>query len=508
MKPPKVSTPFVRYIAIRALMALLLFMTLAAWSMGSAVGGSPDEGFVLTSIWCGKTGETPFCRQDPENPNAVIVPTMVREPYACYNEPGQAYSAGCQESIRYTEGPPGKYNTEDLYPDRYFDITRSFVGADVEESVVKIRLFNSFIAAVMILSSLSLDRKRDLDWLITLLAVLAPVTTFFISSVNTSSWLLIGAIGFVIAFSSVIRNRRKIFMLIPASAITIFSYWLANSSRHESKYILLFLAATAIYYEFLHTNLRPRRIALLVIGPILIFMYVLLKYVQKVHGDLNIFDNQIFETYETFTLTTNDLLLSNFIDLPKFIMGFFGGWGLGWFELELTQIVYLFSLQAFVLLAVFIFQKSRNIHRTIFVACFTIMCIAILYSNQQAKSEIGNVIQPRYFLPFFLGILLLGALNKTVRYPISIVISVAILATISNSISLRDTIRRYTTGQDVFSTKSLNSPREWWWNFGPQPETVWIVGSLAFAALFALIIYERQNEVISIPKSSTAEISD
>ena len=264
----------------------------------------------------------------------------------------------------------------------------------------------------------------------------------------------------------------------------------------------------AIYYEFLHINLRPRRIAVLVIGPILIFMYVLLEYVQKVHGDLNIFDNQIYETRETLTLTTNDLLFSNFINLPKFIMGFFGGWGLGWFEIELTVIVYLFSLQSFVLLAVFIFQKSRNIHRIIFVACFTFMCSAILYSNQQAKSEIGNVVQPRYFLPLFLGILLLGALNKTVRYPISIVISVAILATIANSISLRDTMRRYTTGQDVFSTKSLNSPREWWWNFGPQPETVWIIGSLAFAALFALTIYERRNEEISTPKSPTAEFSD
>ena len=229
---------------------------------------------------------------------------------------------------------------------------------------------------------------------------------------------------------------------------------------------------------------------------------------QKVHGALNIFNNQIFETYETFTLTTNDLLLSNFIDLPKFIMGFFGGWGLGWFELELTQTVYFFSLQAFVLLAVFIFQKSRIPHRIIFVACFTIMCTAILYSNQQAKSEIGNVIQPRYFLPLFLGILILGTLNKTVRYPISVVLTVAILATIANSISLRDTMRRYTTGQDVFSTKSLNSPREWWWNFGPQPETVWIIGSLAFAALFALTIYERRNEEISTPKSPTAEFSD
>jgi hypothetical protein len=122
------------------------------------------------------------------------------------------------------------------------------------------------------------------------------------------------------------------------------------------------------------------------------------------------------------------------------------------------------------------------------------MCVAILYANQQQFSKIGEFIQPRYFLPFFLGIVIIAAANKNARFPNSLVLTVAILATISNSIALRDTIRRYTTGQDVFISISLNNPREWWWNFGPAPETVWLIGSLAFAMLFAVIIYERKHE--------------
>ena len=128
---------------------------------------------------------------------------------------------------------------------------------------------------------------------------------------------------------------------------------------------------------------------------------------------------------------------------------------------------------------------------------FTIMCIAILYANQQALSRIGGVVQPRYFLPFFLGLVIINAAYKTVRYPNSLVITVAILATISNSIALRNTIRRYTTGQDEFISKSLNNPIEWWWQFGPQPETVWLVGTLAFAALFVVLIFERQNKILN-----------
>ena len=137
------------------------------------------------------------------------------------------------------------------------------------------------------------------------------------------------------------------------------------------------------------------------------------------------------------------------------------------------------------------------------------MCIAILYANQQTFTPIGQVIQPRYFLPFFLGLVIINAAYKTVRCPNSLVITVAILATISNSIALRDTIRRYTTGQDVFISKSLNNPIEWWWQFGPQPETVWLIGTLAFAALWTILIYERNRDAeIETQQSPTAELAN
>ncbi|MGA1240717.1 MAG: DUF2142 domain-containing protein, partial [Ilumatobacteraceae bacterium] len=241
---------------------------------------------------------------------------------------------------------------------------------------------------------------------------------------------------------------------------------------------------------------------------ILPLIYLIYNYFADVYGRVNIFDDPRFEVTEGITTTANDLLLQNFVNLPRFIMGFFGGWGLGWFELELTHTIWLFTSQAFLLTTVFALRKSSNAHRLIFGALFTMMCIAILYANQQTFSKVGNVIQPRYFLPFFLGIVIIAAANKTERYPNSLVITVAILATISNSIALRDTIRRYTTGQDVFISKSLNNPIEWWWQFGPQPETVWLTGTLAFAALWAILIYDRNKEELNAPNSPTPELAN
>ncbi|MGA1040320.1 MAG: DUF2142 domain-containing protein, partial [Ilumatobacteraceae bacterium] len=256
----------------------------------------------------------------------------------------------------------------------------------------------------------------------------------------------------------------------------------------------------------------PRRLkltkkAVLMVSAIMPVIYLIFGYFSRPFDPINIFNDPRVEVSEGITTTANNLLVNNIITLPRFITGFFGSWGLGWFELELTQTVWLFTLQAFLLVIGFALRKSSNTHRLIFGALFAIMCLAILYANQQKFGKIGEYIQPRYFLPFFLGIVIIAAANKTERYPNSLVITVAILATISNSIALRDTIRRYTTGQDVFISKSLNNPIEWWWQFGPQPETVWLTGTLAFAALWALLIYDRNKEELNAPNSPTPELA-
>ncbi|MFZ9590368.1 MAG: DUF2142 domain-containing protein [Ilumatobacteraceae bacterium] len=506
MRAPKISKSFARFIAIRALMALLLFMTLAAWSMGSAVGSSPDEDYVLTSIWCGTEGNPPYCRKDPDRYWGMILPIMAAEPQLCYVRTGQDISAKCQEGI-YNQEISTELLNRGLNPKRYFDVQRSFVGADVEASVVKMRLLNSFLAAVLIISASAFFWKKNSELLLAWLAVIAPVTSYFIASVNTSSWNLIGVTIFAITFFSALRNREDPMLSIPAGAAALFAVWFTNSSRYEGKYVILLLAAAILYSEFAPKNLKFTKKTALISLAILPLIYLIYNYFADVYGRVNIFDDPRFEVTEGITTTANNLLLQNFVNLPRFIMGFFGGWGLGWFELELTHTVWLFTSQAFLLTTVFALRKSSNAHRLIFGALFTMMCIAILYANQQTFSKVGNVIQPRYFLPFFLRIVIIAAANKTERYPNSLVITVAILATISNSIALRDTIRRYTTGQDVFISKSLNNPIEWWWQFGPQPETVWLTGTLAFAALWAILIYDRNKEELNAPNSPTPELA-
>jgi hypothetical protein len=505
----KISKSFARFIAIRALMALLLFMTLAAWSMGSAVGSSPDEDYVLTSIWCGTEGNPPYCHKDPDRLDAMILPIMAAEPSLCFRQLGQDSSAKCQESIQDQKISTDFYNSADLYPAEYLSSARIFVGVDVEASVAKMRLFNSFLAAVLIISASAFFWKENSDSLLAWLAVAAPVTSYFIASVNTSSWTLIGTTCFTLTSIAALKNRERPKIWLPAIALALVALWFTNSSRYEGKYVLLLLAMAVLNSEFIPKNFKVTKKSVLIGLASLPAIYLIFGYFSKSYGaGVNIFNDPRIDVSEGVTTTANNLLVNNIITLPRFITGFFGSWGLGWFELELTQTVWLFTFQAFLLVISFALRKSRNFHRLTFGALFAIMCIAILYANQQRFAKVGEYIQPRYFLPFFLGIVIIAAANKTERYPNSLVITVAILATISNSIALRDTIRRYTTGQDVFISKSLNNPIEWWWQFGPQPETVWLIGTLAFAALWALLIYDRNKNEIDSPNSPAPELAN
>ena len=519
-----------RSLFVGLLTVILLSITFGSWAVGSAIGSSPDEDNVLTTIWCGKNAAnlratdalrinrettkfdggvkpaTEFCRYDPKNYKYHLIPSLVAAPQQCYLSAGQDTSASCQKSVR--EFTVRKF-FEAAVETNYISVARVFVGVDVEASVAKMRLFNSFLAAVLIISASAFFWKKNSDLLLAWLAVIAPVTTFFIGSVNTSSWTLIGTSCFTFAFVAVLKNRRHSKIWLPACALSIFALWFTNSSRYEGKYIILLLAAAILYSEFAPRRLKLTKKTALMLSAILPVIYLIFGYFSKPFAaGVNVFNDPRVEVSEGITTTANNLLVNNIITLPRFITGFFGSWGLGWFELELTSTVWLFSLQAFLLVVGFALRKSSNIHRLIFGALFAMMCVAILYANQQKFGKIGEYIQPRYFLPFFLGIVIIAAANKTERYPNSLVITVAILATISNSIALRDTIRRYTTGQDVFISKSLNNPIEWWWQFGPQPETVWLIGTLAFAALWALLIYDRNKNEADTPNSPTPELTN
>ena len=482
-------------------MALLLFMTLAAWSMGSAVGSSNDEDFVLTTIWCGsseKTGATPYCRPDPNRPGAMIAPGLVVEPERCFDHvvAGNYASAACQNGLRKEE-----FSTDRLdrgyHPHGFPNVMRFFVEGSVEKSVLQMRLFNSFLAAVLIISALSINQRKTNDAQLTWIVVATPMALFHIGSVHNSSWIFTGTACFTLTFTALLRNRSIQKLWIPAALLTLLAIWLTISSRSEGKYTLILLAGLILISEFPPKSLTLSKKKILIMigsGGVAILVYQRIPWFRS--GE--VFNGQRILPERAFPHTAYDLLLNNSLSLPSYFLSFFGSLGLGYPVLNLAPTIWLFSLLATLMLMTFVVRNSLKVHKVNLCFALLIMCSAILYFHQGQLFEINSEIAPRYFLPLFIGIVVIASNSQKIPYPNSLVIAVAILSTISNSVAIRETIRRYVTGQDVYSFKSLNDGREWWWQFGPQPETVWLIGTLAFAALWTLLIYDRNKTPIYV----------
>jgi hypothetical protein len=173
------------------------------------------------------------------------------------------------------------------------------------------------------------------------------------------------------------------------------------------------------------------------------------------------------------------------------------------------QTVWLFATASFFLVICQSLRYSQKQNKVIGFTSIAVFCATILFYLQHFFVEIRDMVQPRYFFPLLIGSSLLIVGNKKTEFSKSLIISIGFLATAANAIALRTVIRRYVTGQNVKLSKSLNSPRDWWWTdkdsgttlWAPAPETVWLVGSLAFAMLFTLIIYERKLESAETSKT-------
>ena len=281
---------------------VLLAITFSSWAIGSAIGSSPDEDHVLTTIWCGEHSKniqrsnisknefkqdktassytdlvpaTDYCAYDSEDYKYLLIPFLVASPQQCLIDVGQDESAACQSPQKATQA---RKFFESAVDSRYIESLRIFVGPDVESSVVKMRLFNSFLAAVLIVAASAFLRKENSDLLLAWFAVAAPVTTFFIGSVNTSSWTLIGTSCFTLAFVTLLKNRKQPKIWVPAFAISLFSLWFANSSRKEVKYMIILLGAAILYSEFAPRRLKLTKKSVLMVSAILPVIYLIFGY--------------------------------------------------------------------------------------------------------------------------------------------------------------------------------------------------------------------------------------
>ena len=474
----------------KILVPFVALLSLLAWGMSSPVSSSPDDNYHLASIWCGLGDRADLCEPSLGDTEVKLVPKAAYEATCFAYNAGQ--SAACLSPLYGESGkelvPTKDTNASGGYPPVFYAVMSVFATTDVWASTAMMRAFNSllFVGFVGLLwFALPLRRRGTLVWSFTVSVV--PLGLFIIPSTNPSSWALLsaGTLWLALLGWTETTGRRR-FLL---GALALLATVIGAGARTDS-------AIFAVMSVFLVGILAFRftKITLLhLIFPVALIVIATMFFFSG--SQSLVASSGITNTTEVASESTLTLTIANILMAPSLWLGVFGSWGLGWLDTVTPAIV---SVAAFGTFAAVLFLGLAQglVTRTfawrkaiavflVFAALWTLP----VYVLVKTGAYVGAYVQPRYILPLI--ILLAGILlvRETGNGPIfSALQSLTVVGALSfaNSIALFWNIRRYVTGTDVTGW-NLNTEAEWWWSTLPGPMVVWLVGSVAFAALLVLL---------------------
>lgn len=484
----------------------------AAWSMASPLAATADEDFHLASIWCSQ-GVTETCQQITTGegirvsvPAAIVGPPCYLENYL---ESGMD-SAGCLETNETDSELVTTHRANQVagyYPPLFYKTMNMLVGADPTTSVLAMRMLNGILAAIMFGGTVLLTQ----DWIrrafvAGIFATLVPLGTFFIPSVNPSSWVIVGVATFWATFLAWLTTPRAWSPRgVALLSLCGFSIVLASTARSDGALFIGVTAAMAILMAWRQLSSHKRRLWILLV-PIPALVWSLAFRVNALGGLFGLtFGTQTRDSGLAGLIALVSDLARYSLEIPALFAGTLGAntpqfnqasvffYGLGTLDIKMPSIVPLLTT-AVVSSLIFTSLKVMNTRKvlalTLGAAVFFLVPLLTVsrFAFQYAYS-------PRYVYPLSIALVSLAFLAKPWRelqLSRSQVAAIAIAFSAANSAALLTTVRRYTNSQKETWLSIFFEP-EWWWNFGPSPQTLVLIGSLAgitVASGLALLLYD------------------
>jgi hypothetical protein len=316
-----------------------------------------------------------------------------------------------------------------------------------------------------------------------------PLGLFIVPSTNPSSWTVTGVGTYWGFLYLLVREQRRARQLVAGIAALLAALLAIFSRVDGSIYIVI---ATAVTVLALSNSLRDLvRVCCtgrlwLVVLPIA----VLAVYLFCWHGQgLKVVQSGL-QGGEGPTRTVPQLLFYNLMMVPSLWSGALGGWGLGWLDTNLAPTVSLIVCSIAFFLVVVGLQGARLGQVVAFCVVVAALTAIPVYVLTRAGQLVGESVQPRYLLPLLYLALAVALIRGRAGSPPPLTAGTTwvfmVLLSLAHSVALHQNIRRYVTGVD-FIDFNLNKRGEWWWNVGPQPHTVWLIGSVAFLGLAMLL---------------------
>ncbi len=471
------------WVAAAGVVALLVLGL--CWTLASPIGASPDDDFHLSSIWCSATAPAELCRPGPapskDGVRSVRVAAQLGPKAACFAfHPEQ--SAACQGDIR--EGSTARSRANDgLYPGGYYALMGLFAGSHPIESALLMRMVAWVLGLGVIVAAAAVARGSvRRSYVIAVIATSVPLGVFLLASNNPSGAAVAGVAAFWCASLTWLEDpspRRRVVALVVAG----FAAALALGARADAGIYLATVAGAGVLLTRGWQQERRGRAALLT-GIALAAVLLTLSMGQTSGATAEELVSGGHRPWST-------VLWYNVTNLPVLWTGSFGDGarGLGWLDTQMPTGV---SATMVGVTAALVYWSSsrwdrlRLLSLALVAVPLTVLPLLILNTKNALANE---WIQPRYLLPILpvaLGTMLLDRRDDPRGWltPRQLRL-LGVLVTLAHAAALHANIRRYVTGQDVLGA-DLNHNVEWWWDIPIRPLQLWMLGSVAFAAVVAV----------------------
>ena len=475
-----------------------LMLLFSSWALSSPLGSSADEDFHLGSIWCADL-TTGFCTEVStaagirfEIPDAVSGESCYLRGYL---NAGQSSASCLNTSIDDGKtGPTYRVNNiAGYYPPMFYRTMHTLVGADSTRSVIVMRVTNGAIA-VVIFGLLLLSSRR---WLKRPLALalfigFVPFGVFFIPSINPSSWAIVGVFSFWAFFLAWLASDRALSRIGAVRLVGLgLSGALVVSSRSDAALYAGVTTAVATLVAWPKVRVHARRLWVLVIpNPFLLWglafrfnsLAGLVGFVPTTQTDES--------GVEAAGAVVGDLV-RNALEIPAFLAGALGAnapdfdqssaflYGIGSVDIRMPSILPLITV-GMVLSVLFVSMRTLSKRRALGIALL-LGALTLVPLMATSRFAYQYSYAPRTIYPLLLASIAIALMVFPWKKLELSKVQVTLLAvgfSVANAVALLTTVRRYTNGQSETWLSFFFTP-EWWWDFGPSPQVVVLIGSLA-----------------------------
>jgi hypothetical protein len=451
------------------------FLLMCTW-LSIPHGATGDMDFHLASIWCAQGEKEGLCADIDRVSNTAEVPFM----FQMCNSRNIDYWPYCEidevhpETQRLRMAPISSLSF-------YYKIVHVFVDDHIQQSVLKIRLFNSFISSLVLFALLSFTNRR-----IRFAAVagftfsIIPFGLQHFSGVTTRGWSVLAVMtswAFLASYLLTPKNDVRLRML--QLSAYVFTILLALFSRIDALMMVMITSLFIIISHLVSTAKVNKRQFFFGISGIALLAGVA-QLLPGIRNQANFVIPDDFGTAQ--------YIVFQLVHLPEYMAD--------WWNYSIGQdgsgpgVIGLIGVLLFAINLAFALQKSDLRQRILFTS-FTLV-IFVLFAK--SGSVVGVMVPLTAFYTLGMAVPWIGLTIASSRNKLQFMSSlgnrrVAIsLLSFSHAVFFYNLLEFFTkrgTNTRYFETISLNDV--WWWSIWIGPNTVWVTGAVLFPVFLSAL---------------------